>query len=176
MNVSILWFAGWPSVGRVAFVCVFSFLWTLALIRFFGKRTISKMNPSDFVITVAIGSTLSSFIVSKDISFAEGLVALSCLVFLQFATEFVTQRVTRVRSAAEGHGTLVFHRGRCLQDAMDRENINENEIRKAVREKGITDLESVYAVILEIDGSLSVIPEAHGRRSALKDVKGAVVS
>ena len=37
-------------------VCLIGFLWMVMLIRFFGKRTISKMNPSDFVITVAVGS------------------------------------------------------------------------------------------------------------------------
>ena len=54
---------------------------------------------------------------------------------------------------------------------MKHENVNESEIRKAIREAGIADVESVYAVVLEIDGTLSVIPGEQERRSALKDVK-----
>lgn len=171
MRLALLWFAGWASAGRVVFACVIAFVWMLVLIRFFGKRTISKMNPSDFVITVAVGSTMANFITSKDVTVADGLIALACLLFLQLGIEFLSKRIGPLRQAAEGQAVLLFHRGRFLEGVMNHENVNHNAIRKAIREKGIADLESVYGVVLEIDGTLSVIPGEPERETALQDVK-----
>ena len=50
-----MWFAGWTAIGRVVVLTVVAYVALTSLIRVFGKRTISKMNPGDFVVTVAIG-------------------------------------------------------------------------------------------------------------------------
>ena len=52
--------------GRIVLFAVSSFALLLLLIRGYGQRTIAKMNPSDFVITVAVGSTVATFILWKD--------------------------------------------------------------------------------------------------------------
>jgi uncharacterized membrane protein YcaP (DUF421 family) len=48
------------------------------------------------------------------------------------------------------------------------------ELRQAVRSTGNGDLADIGAVVLESDGTLSVIPSsAVGGRSALEDVEGS---
>jgi uncharacterized membrane protein YcaP (DUF421 family) len=79
-----MWFNGWSPLARIVLFAVASYGLLLFLIRGFGQRTISKMNPSDFVITVAIGSTVATFILSKDASLVDGLVALTVLLSLQW--------------------------------------------------------------------------------------------
>jgi uncharacterized membrane protein YcaP (DUF421 family) len=52
--------------------------------------------------------------------------------------------------------------------------VTEDEIRQAVRATGSGDLGSIAAVVLESDGSLSVVPtEKAGDRSALDGVRRA---
>ena len=171
-STQLVWFHSWPSIGRIALCTIIAFGWTLMLIRMFGKRTISKTNPSDFVMTVAVGSTMANFILPGSVPVADGLGALFVLLLLQIGIEWVTTRSERARRPLEGHPTLLLHRGRFLEDVMRRENINHEEIRKAVRTAGIADLEKVYAVILEIDGTFSVIPAAGSVGSALTQVEG----
>lgn len=50
-----------------------------------------------------------------------------------------------------------MYRGDLLQDAMRKERVNADEIYAVLREKGISSIQEVDAVILETDGSLSVI-------------------
>jgi len=48
-----------------------------------------------------------------------------------------------------------------------------SEVRSAMRSKGIAAVEDVAAVVLETNGSLSVLPTIEpARRSALQDVEG----
>ena len=47
----------------------------IALLRYFGKRALSKFNAFDVIITVAVGSCLASAVMTKDITLADGVVA-----------------------------------------------------------------------------------------------------
>jgi uncharacterized membrane protein YcaP (DUF421 family) len=166
--------ADWQSLARVAVFATAGYIALLALIRLLGSRAISKMNPSDFAITVAAGSLLANLILSKDASLLEGLVGLAVLLGLQFVTEWISARSTRFRSAVEGVPALLFYEGRFIRPALLREHVTETAVYKAIREQGISDIEQVQAVILEIDGSFSVISGGKRRtESALDDVRRA---
>jgi uncharacterized membrane protein YcaP (DUF421 family) len=68
--------------------------------------------------------------------------------------------------------TLLLHRGELLEDRLRSQRVTEGEVRQAVRSHGIGGLESVDAVVLETDGTLSVIPASSaGSASALADVR-----
>ncbi|MED5500230.1 MAG: YetF domain-containing protein, partial [Pseudomonadota bacterium] len=58
------------------------------------------------------------------------------------------------------------------QEAMAQERVVEAEVRAAIRENGIADVERVHAVVLETDGTFSVIPDPGGSNSALQGVAG----
>jgi uncharacterized membrane protein YcaP (DUF421 family) len=52
--------------------------------------------------------------------------------------------------------------------------VTAGEVRQAVRSQGVGGLEQVEAVVLETDGTVSVIPRAQaGSGDALADVTGA---
>jgi hypothetical protein len=49
------------------------------VLRVSGKRTLAKLNVFDFVVTVALGSTLATILLNSTVSWAEGAVALAVL-------------------------------------------------------------------------------------------------
>ena len=59
-----------------------------------------------------------------------------------------------------GEPTLLLHQGRYLRGAMREHRITEPEILAALRNAGAADPRQVAAVVLESDGSLSVIQDA----------------
>jgi uncharacterized membrane protein YcaP (DUF421 family) len=60
-----------------------------------------------------------------------------------------------------------------LPEAMRQQRVTEGEIRQAVRSQGIGGLTEVAAVVLETDGTFSVIPSSQaGDGSALHGVPG----
>ncbi|WP_251975975.1 DUF421 domain-containing protein [Salinicola avicenniae] len=148
-------------VGALSFVAL------IAIIRLSGKRTLSKWNAFDFVVTIALGSTLSTALISTDVSLMQSLVAFVLIVALQFVITFSSVRSRRIKNLVKSQPTLLLEAGRFRTETMRRERVVEAEIRAAIRENGIADVETVQAVVLETDGTFSVIAEAGTSHSAL---------
>jgi uncharacterized membrane protein YcaP (DUF421 family) len=63
--------------------------------------------------------------------------------------------------------TLVFFRGRPLDDALRRQRLSRDEVLDAIRQQGIAQPDQVDAVVLETEGSLSVLKSGAGTAEAL---------
>jgi uncharacterized membrane protein YcaP (DUF421 family) len=155
-------FDGWGTLLRTAVVGVLAYVCLVVLLRVTGKRTLSKMNAFDFVVTVALGSTLATILLNKDVTLAQGVLALAVLIFLQLAITWSSVRTRWLRRLVTGEPTLLLFQGGFLHDAMRRARVTEDEIRAAVRSDGIADMSEVEAVVLETDGSFSVIRRSEG--------------
>ncbi|NWO09792.1 DUF421 domain-containing protein [Chromohalobacter salexigens] len=159
-------------VAHTVVVGIISYLVLIVVIRLSGKRTLSKWNAFDFVVTIALGSTLSTALVSTQVSLAQSLTAFAIIVLLQFAITFSSVRSPRVKNLVKSQPTLLLYAGEYRHSAMRQERVVEAEVMAAIRENGIADVERVYAVVLETDGTFSVIPEAGRSDSALDGVAG----
>ncbi len=156
---------------RAAIQAVFAYAALVFFLRISGRRTLSKMNAFDLVVTVALGSTLATVILSKDVTVAEGALVFALLIGMQFAVTWSSVRVPWVRRAVTGEPALLVYQGEFLEAAMRKTRVTADEVRAAVRGAGTADLGAVGAVVLETDGSFSVIPRApENRRSSLKGV------
>ncbi|MFI7496039.1 YetF domain-containing protein [Kocuria sp. M4R2S49] len=59
--------------------------------------------------------------------------------------------------------TLLLHRGEVLHDALRRERLTEKELDGVARKHGLGSLQEAEAVVLEADGTLSVVgPDSAG--------------
>lgn len=167
-----MFFNGWAALARTVIVGVAAYAALVVLLRVSGKRSLSKMNAFDFVVTVALGSTLATVLLSKEVALAEGALAFALLLFLQFGITWLSVRSQIVSRLVKSEPRLLFHQGQFLEKAMKDERVNEEEVRQAVRSQGHVSLEMVAAVVLETDGSFSVMqqPEQRMAASALSNV------
>jgi uncharacterized membrane protein YcaP (DUF421 family) len=78
------------------------------------------------------------------------------LIGIQVVLAEIAARWDTADRLINGHPALLFSHGQFIPRALKRERITEGEIRAAIREKGITRVEDVDAVVLENDGTLSV--------------------
>jgi uncharacterized membrane protein YcaP (DUF421 family) len=148
-----------PTLLRTLLIGVLAYAALVAMLRVSGKRTLAKMNAFDFVVTVAIGSTLSSVLINRSVSLAQGALALALLIALQFAITWTTVRWKALRTMLTGEPSLLLRHGEMIGTAMKKARVTEAELRAAVRRAGLADLEEVDAVVLETDGTFSVIPK-----------------
>ena len=163
-----MFFDGWGGLARVALVGVLAYAGLVLLLRISGKRTLSKMNAFDLVVTVALGSTLATILLSSSVALAEGLLAFALLIFLQFAVTWVSVRSRVVRRLVKNEPRLLAYEGEFLHDAMRAERVTEEEVEAAVRQQGIGDLGDVGAAVLETDGSVTVVQRGDlGRRPTI---------
>lgn len=150
----------WAGLGRVLLVGTLAYVALVLLLRISGKRTLSKLNAFDLVVTVALGSTLATVLLSKSVALAEGALALALLISLQYAIAWLSVRSPRLEGMIKAEPTLLLHRGRFLEQAMRAERITREEILAALRASGAAEPQAIAAVVLETDGSLSVIAQA----------------
>lgn len=168
-----MFFDGWTGLLRVGVVGTLAYLALVLLLRGSGKRTLSKMNAFDFVVTVALGSTLATVLLSESVALLEGLAGFSLLVGLQFVITWLSVRSRRVRALVKAEPSLLYWEG-FLEAPMRRERVTREELLAAVREQGTASLDEVAAVVLETDGTFSVLSAqtGDGARSSLANVKG----
>jgi uncharacterized membrane protein YcaP (DUF421 family) len=167
---SSMFFDSWRAIGRVLVVGVCGYVLLVFVLRMSGKRTLSKMNAFDFIVTVAIGSGFAAMLLTKDIPLAEGMIGLSLLVLLQYVVTWLSVRSKRFSDLVKSQPTLLFFRGKFLHDAMRRQRINEAEVFGAIRESGIAGVEDVEAVVLEPTGTLAVLRRTDAPPTALEGV------
>ena len=165
-----IFFNGWSVLGRTLLIGVLAYVSLVFMLRVSGKRTLAKMNAFDLVVTVAIGSTLATIVLSKSVALAEGLLALALLIGMQFAISWSSTRMPWLRRVVTGEPRLLLRDGTMLDEALRDARVTREEVRAAVRSSGIGALGDVAAVVLETDGSFSVIAGRPG--AALSSLDG----
>ncbi|MFI7495403.1 DUF421 domain-containing protein [Kocuria sp. M4R2S49] len=168
-----MWFDGWPQIMRIILVGAAAYAALVVCLRVSGKRTLAQLNVFDFIVTVALGSTLATIFLSTDVSWAEGFTAFALLAGLQMLVAWISTRWPRVRGIFTSQPALLLADGEIRYEALHRNRLTESELRQAVRMQGTGDLSQVQAVVLETNGKLSVITAGkYGSGSALEDIRG----
>ena len=157
-NVDI-WFTSWEQVRSAIVSAIFFFCLIVALVRVLGKRATSQMNNFDWIINVTIGSLAASGILLKDVSISDATVAILVLSACQWLITWAVIHFPVVEKLVKAKPRLLTHKGQFLQAEMKKERIAEDEIRAKLREKGYWALHDANWVILESDGSMTIIPK-----------------
>ncbi len=145
------------TLGRTALTGVLAYLGLILVLRISGKRTLAALNAFDFVVTVALGSTLATILLSSDVSVARGYVAFVTLIGLQYLVAWSSVHLAAVRKGVRSRPVALVIHGRYRHQVMAAERMIESEVAQAVRRKGRGTMADVAAVVLETDGTLSVI-------------------
>jgi len=156
MSMTFL-FDGWSGLARIVVVGLAAYVLLVAMLRVSGKRTLSKMNAFDLIVTVALGSTLASVLLDRNVPLADGILALLLLIALQFAVAWFSVRSKSFQNLVKGEPSLLVRDGSYLDDTMHQQRVTREEVQAALREHGLVDIRHAAFVILETDGTISVI-------------------
>jgi uncharacterized membrane protein YcaP (DUF421 family) len=150
-------FDGWSDVARVLIVGTAAYAGLVVALLASGKRTLTKLNAFDLVVTVALGSTLATVLLNRSVALVEGLAALALLIGLQFVLTWLAVRVALVRRLVKAEPTFLVENGMFDTAALRQERITRDEVLAAMRGAGLADARDAAAVVLETDGSLSIL-------------------
>lgn len=167
-----MFFNGWSNLLRLVAVGVPAYVALILLLRISGKRTLSKLNAFDLIVTVAFGSTLAAAFLNADLALAEVIGAFGLLVLLQFAITWSSVRWPFVHRLIKAEPRLLYHGGAFLRDAMHRERITETELLAAIRASGYGAVDAVESVVMETDGTISIVSRVEQGTAALETVRG----
>ena len=127
-----MFYDGWFGLVRVLVMGTCTYLALIVLLRISGKRTLAKLNAFDFVVTVALGSTLATVLLSSSVALAEGVTALALLIGLQYVVAWASVRSPYVERLVKSEPSLVYRDG-FLRGEMRRQRVTASEIQEAAR-------------------------------------------
>ncbi len=159
--MSHLFFDSWEGIYHVAVCAALSYVVLFIFIRISGKRSLSKLNAFDFVVTVTLGSTLSAMIL-KQVPLAEGALALVIIISLQYLLAWLAMRSKTGEKIINSEPVLLFYDGVFLREAMKKEVITESEIYAEMRANRLEQVSEVRAVVLELNGQITVVKKSAG--------------
>lgn len=163
-----MWFDRWYEIGRVVVASAAAYVALVVSLRVSGKRTLAKLNAFDLVVTIALGSTLATIALSSDVAIVEGVTAFAVLVALQYVVAWSSTRSTPLTKAVRSAPVAVVRDGDILHGVIKAQRLTVAEVHQAVRSSGIGGMELVAAVVLETDGTMSVVAsEQRGSGSAM---------
>jgi uncharacterized membrane protein YcaP (DUF421 family) len=152
------WFgASWDTVGFVAASTLAMYVTLLVAIRIAGRRTVTQLSAFDVIVTVALGTLLSSTVVSAEPSYAQATTAIATLLVLQVLVAAVRRRSQVAQRLLEFEPEVVVRDGELhLPTGLLTSQLSEGELRSRLRQHGIFDDEPLAVVVLEPSGRISV--------------------
>ncbi len=154
-----LFFNGWDKLLRTAVMTLCLYPIVIAILRMTGKRTLAKMSGFELLVMTALGTTFADTVLNPEVSLAQGITVYVLLFLLQGLVSLLSARSKTAHRLFKHSPTLLYRNGRMLDEALKKQRVTEEEVREAVREKGHGAMEEIEAIILESDGSFSVIPK-----------------
>ncbi len=137
---------------------VIVYLVLIASIRLMGKRQISQMEPSEFVVTMLVANLASIPMENPEIPLSAGLIPILTVLALELILSVLSLRSIFVRKLLCGKPVILIENGRILRENLRRTRITLDELTSHLRQKDVLDLRSVQFAILETNGNLSVFP------------------
>jgi len=128
-------------------------------LRLLGKRELGQMTIYDFVLVVVLANSVQNAMVGDDTTLAGGLVAALTLLVLNRLLTFLLTRFPSLEHHLVGDPVLLVNNGHLLVDQLRREGVTREQVMAALREHGIDDLKDARMCVLEVDGTISVVPQ-----------------
>jgi uncharacterized membrane protein YcaP (DUF421 family) len=149
---------GLASALGILFRTVAVYLVILVGLRISGKREIGQMTVFDLVVLLLIANAVQNAMVGPDTSLIGGILAAVVLLVINALVARLRLRWPRLRRWVEGTPTLLVLHGEVILQHLQREGIDEESLLTALREHGVAEISGVEMAVLEIDGSISVVP------------------
>ena len=168
-----LFFNNWESLMRVIITSALTYPAIILILRVSGKRSLSKLNAFDFIVTIALGSIFASMILNKSIPLADGILAFAMLIIFQFIITYYSARSKRLSNLVKSAPRLLAYNGDLIKKNMLAEHIDEDEIWQSLREKGFSSLDEASAIVLEANGNITVIDKIEDVESSpIRELRG----
>lgn len=134
------------------------YLVVFLLIRFMGKRQIGEMQPFELVITLIIADLATVPMAETALPLVHGIIPIITLALLHFVLTFLSMKSLWARKLINGKPVIIVNPNGVDYRALKRLNMNFNDLMEGLRGCGYFNLEEVLYVIIQTNGTLTVLP------------------
>ena len=140
-------------------VVVYVFL--MIVFRVLGRRTLNQATTFDLVLLLIISEVTQQALVGEDFSIITGVMLICTLMGLDLILTFFKQKFKSFDRVLEGTPLVIVDHGKPLEKRMNKTKVDVDDIMQAARLNcGLEEMKDIKYAVLEIDGSISIIPYA----------------
>ena len=134
-----------------------TYILLVLMIRFLGKKEMSKLSVSDLIVFLIISELMTISIGNENDNFLQAALAVLVIVFMDNLFTLISLKSPFFKKMVEGHPTFIVFQGKLNQKKMASLKYSVDDLCHHLREQGIGSLSEVDFAVLETDGQLSVI-------------------
>ncbi|WP_416150661.1 DUF421 domain-containing protein [Salipaludibacillus sp. HK11] len=141
---------------RAAIVYVYVFI----LIKVLGQRSMTAVNPIDFLFGVIIGDVVGEPLADGEAPLAGPLAAASLIGGVHLGLSYVALKLPRFRRIIEDEPLVLMEKGKILHNEMAKAKVTVEALLMDLRLNSAIDLSEVDYAVLEANGQISVIKKS----------------
>lgn len=145
------------DILEIAFRSLVVYLFIVIGIRIFGKKELSQLSIVDLAFILLISNSVQNAMVGGSMSLQGGLVAAATLFIVNHLFENILFRSGKLSKLLQGNPLMLVYKGHPIERHLEQAKISMDDLEAAIREHGVDSIEDADLVILEKDGSISVL-------------------
>lgn len=143
----------------ILFRVIIIYLIVLLYLRIMGKRQLGEMQPFELVITLLIADIATLPMTQTSMPILFGVVPLTALVIVHFFVSLLSRKSIIMRKVINGKPVLVVTPQGIQFEALKELNMSIDDLMEGIRSCNYFNIEDALYVIVETNGSFSVIPK-----------------
>jgi len=120
---------------------------------------VGQFTPFDLVLILLIANAVQNAMVGPDNTLIGGVLAAVSLFAVNWLVGIVAGRQPTVRKWLLGQPRVLVSDGEVIEGNMRAEDITADELDTAIREHGFEKASDVRLAVLEVDGTISIVPK-----------------
>ena len=140
-------------------------------LRLLGKRELGQMTIYDLVMIIILGNAVQNAMMNNDNTLGGGLIAATVLLVVNSLFNRLISRSKKIEKLMVGEPLLIVKDGKTLDYNLHKEGVTHDQLMAALREHGVATISEVALAVLEVDGSISIVPLGSGTMKTRRHFK-----
>jgi uncharacterized membrane protein YcaP (DUF421 family) len=137
----------------------FMFVYLVVLFRLLGKRQIGQLNIFDLAAIMGVANAVQNGMTMGSGNLSIGIQAVLILLITGRMLAMFLVRQPGMETHLIGSPAVLVSNGEIVEEQMKRELVTESQLMAALHEHGLTKTKDVRIAVLEVDGSISIVPK-----------------
>ncbi|ADU30405.1 DUF421 domain-containing protein [Evansella cellulosilytica] len=150
---------GLPVYGFIIRACIV-YIYVFVLIKVLGQRSMSTLNPIDFLFGVIIGDVIGEPLADGEVPLGGPLAAAAFIGGIHLFLSYISLKMPRYRRIIEDEPILLIEKGHILHEELQKAKVTVDSLLMDLRFNNAIDLMEVDYAILESNGQISVIKKS----------------
>lgn len=159
---------------KVLLNALFSFGILFFISKFLGKKQISELSFSDYVVGITIGSIAAQWSTDVENSWFFYGIAMGIYFILSFVITYLERTTLFFKSFLRGNPILIIKNGKIDYKSLKKSKLDINDVIGLCRNKGCFDMTKVAFAVYETNGDLSILPISEEKPTVVSDLGKSV--